>query len=58
MNEKNDIYIIKKLAVMGTRSLVDMFEKLGDIGGFEQKLKALVDDGFISKRQKKFLNSS
>ena len=31
---------------MGTRSLVDVFmnERLGDIGGFEQKLKALVDE--------------
>jgi hypothetical protein len=48
----------KSLAVMGTRALVDMFmnERLGDIGGFEQKLKALVDNGFISKRQKEILS--
>lgn len=58
MNEKeNDINTIAKLVVMGTRSLVDMFmnEKSGDIGGFEQKLKVLEDDGFISKRQKEIL---
>jgi len=37
---------------MGARTLVDMaiIDKVGDVGTFEQKLKALQDGGFVSKR--------
>ena len=39
------------LACMGIRSVVDYFcnERLGDIGGFEQKLKALMENQLITK---------
>ena len=38
------------LVVMGCRSLIDMFalEKIGDIGGFAQKLKKLEDEGYLA----------
>lgn len=41
----------KMLAAMGTRAVLDMaiVEKVGDCGTFPQKLKALEDQGLISK---------
>jgi hypothetical protein len=49
-----------RLAVMGARTLVDMaiLDKVGDVGTFEQKLKALEDDGFVSKRNREVLNAA
>ncbi len=46
-----------RLAVMGARSLVDLFmnEKVGDLGGFAQKLEALLKEGYLSRFQKEFL---
>lgn len=44
---------LKVLAMMGIRSIVDNYANrvVGDIGGFEQKLKALLSGNFISKIQ-------
>lgn len=41
----------KRLVLMGARALVDLFmnDKVGDIGGFDQKLKELEKQGLISK---------
>ena len=46
-----------RLALMGCRTLIDLFmlEKIGDQGGFDQKLKKLVDGGYLGKDQQKFL---
>ncbi|MGD0569216.1 MAG: DUF4145 domain-containing protein [Candidatus Sulfotelmatobacter sp.] len=43
-----------RLPMMGARTLVDMMilEKIGDIGGFEQKLKELQKEGFVSARNR------
>ncbi len=42
---------------MGARSLVDQFmnDKVGDLGGFAQKLEALLKEGYLSRFQKEFL---
>lgn len=42
------------LAAMGTRSLIDMFalQRVGDVGGFAQKLKRLENEGFISTKDR------
>lgn len=47
----------RRLALMGARALVDLYmnEQLGDIGGFEQKIKKLESDGLISKPNKELL---
>jgi hypothetical protein len=47
----------KRLALMGTRALVDIFMNatVGDIGGFQRKLEKLVEDGYLSKRNKEIL---
>lgn len=38
------------LVAMGARTLIDMFalERIGDVGGFEAKLKRLQSEGFLS----------
>jgi len=45
---------------MGTRALVDLFinETVGDIGGFHQKLTRLVDDGYLSARNREVLEAA
>jgi hypothetical protein len=49
-----------RLAVMGARTLVDMaiVDKVGDVGTFEQKLKALEDNGYVSKRNREVLDAA
>ena len=46
--------------MMGARALIDivMQEKVGDIGGFERKLTALVEGGYISSRNKEILDAA
>jgi hypothetical protein len=50
----------KRLAIMGARSLVDLFmtSALGDIGGFQQKLDGLVKDGYLSKKNRDILETA
>jgi uncharacterized protein YutE (UPF0331/DUF86 family) len=45
---------------MGARTLVDMaiLDKVGDVGTFEQKLKALEDEGYVSKRNREVLDAA
>jgi len=45
------------LATMGARTILDLVlvEKVGDIGNFEQKLKALEDGGFVGRKNREFL---
>jgi hypothetical protein len=40
----------KRLALMGARTLVDLFmnQAIGDIGGFQQKMAKLVEEGYLS----------
>jgi hypothetical protein len=47
----------KQLALMGTRMLIDLFikETIGDIGNFQEKLEKLVEDGYLSKKNKRIL---
>jgi len=47
----------RRLAIMGTRAIIDMviLDKVGDIGTFREKLKALEDQGFIGAKNRKFL---
>ncbi|MBN2020184.1 MAG: DUF4145 domain-containing protein [Sedimentisphaerales bacterium] len=47
----------KCLALMGTRALVDLFMSatIGDIGGFQRKLEKLVEDGYLSKKNREIL---
>ena len=42
---------------MGARTLVDMMilEKIGDVGGFKEKLGELEKEGFISSRSREML---
>lgn len=49
-----------RLAVMGARTLVDMaiLDKVGDVGTFEQKLKALEHQGFVSRRNREILDAA
>lgn len=49
----------RRLALMGTRTLVDMFmsDQLGDIGGFAQKMQKLESEGLISKPNKVVLDA-
>ncbi len=45
---------------MGARTLVDMaiLDKVGDVGTFVEKLKALESKGFISKRNREVLSAA
>lgn len=47
----------RRLALMGTRSLVDLFinATIGDIGGFQKKLEKLVEDGYLGEKNKEIL---
>jgi hypothetical protein len=42
---------------MGARALVDLFmnSTIGDIGGFQQKLQKLVNDGYVSSKNMEIL---
>lgn len=48
------------LPSMGLRSIIDMVcnELIGDVGGFEKKLKTLVEEGYITERNKKILKNA
>ena len=50
----------KRLAIMGARSLVDLFmtKMVGDIGGFQQKLDTLVEKGLLSLHNRKVLEAA
>lgn len=50
----------RRLATMGARALLDMAitDKVKDVGRFDQKLDALEKEGFISKRQREFLEAA
>jgi len=50
----------RRLALMGARTLVDLYmtEKLGDIGGFAQKLGQLEAQGFVSKVNREYLEAA
>ena len=50
----------KRLAIMGARSLVDLFMNtaLGDIGGFQQKFDKLVAGGYLSKQNRDVLETA
>lgn len=47
----------KQLAVMGARTLIDLFilDKIGDVGTFREKMNQLQNRGFISLEQKDYL---
>jgi len=47
------------LALSGIRTLIDRYlvKKVGDIGGFERKLKKMLEDKHISKTQYEILNT-
>lgn len=49
----------RRLALMGTRTLVDMLllEEVGDAGTFDAKVKALRDKGVISERNREVLST-
>jgi len=63
MNELlGEIYVAlhnnsRRLALMGTRTLVDMLmlEEVGDVGTFDEKLNALRDRGVISDKNREVL---
>jgi Domain of unknown function (DUF4145) len=46
-----------RLPMIGARTLVDMMilEKIGDVGGFKEKLKELEKEGFVSSRNREAL---
>ena len=48
----------RRLALMGARTLIDMFvlDKIGDVGTFQEKIKALIDNGYLGSQQVKILN--
>jgi len=50
----------KQLAVMGARTLIDLFilDKIGDVGTFNDKMNQLKDKGFISLEQKDYLTAA
>jgi len=50
----------KRLAIMGARALVDLFmtTTIGDVGGFQQKLEQLVQNGFLSQQNRKVLEAA
>ena len=47
----------RRLAVMGVRAVFDLYmvEKIGDTGGFADKLKQLQREGYISRRDRETL---
>lgn len=58
----NEIYTAlhansRRLALMGTRALVDLYmcDTVGDAGGFETKLKKLVEDRRVPLEDRKIL---
>ena len=50
----------KRLAIMGARSLVDLFmtKTVGDAGGFQQKLETLVAKGLLSTHNRNVLEAA
>jgi uncharacterized protein DUF4145 len=50
----------RRLPMMGARTLVDMVmvEKVGDVGGFAQKLLELEKAGFVSSNNRKILEAA
>jgi hypothetical protein len=50
----------RRLLIMGTRTIVDMviLDKVGDIGSFQEKLKALEKLGFIGQKNREFLTAA
>lgn len=50
----------RRLAVMGARALVDSFmnKMLGDVGGFTVKLNRLVDEGYLSVKDRSVLETA
>lgn len=50
----------RALAAMGARAIIDEVanEKVGDCGGFQEKLKALVDGEFISSYDREFIEAA
>jgi hypothetical protein len=48
------------LPMMGTRALLDMLicEKIGDVGGFGQKLKELEKEGYVSSKNREVLEAA
>jgi hypothetical protein len=48
-----------RLALMGVRTMVDIvaLHKVGDVGGFAQKMKALREAGVIAVQQEKLLSA-
>lgn len=50
----------RRLALMGARALIDLFMNatVGDIGGFQRKLGQLVDDGYLSAKNKEILEAA
>lgn len=50
----------RSLASMGARALIDMAanDKVGDVGGFVEKLAALEKEHFISKRNREILSAA
>ena len=49
-----------RLPMMGARTLIDMLmlDKVGDVGGFQDKLKKLVTNGFLSTQNRDVLDAA
>lgn len=61
----NETYIAlqadsRRLAMMGARALIDIFinRKVGDVGGFEQGLKAVCEKGYLSKTNREVIEAA
>jgi hypothetical protein len=50
----------RRLALMGVRTAIDMalLEKAGDVGSFEDKVKKLENDGFVTTRGREVLDAA
>lgn len=50
----------RRLALMGARSLVDLFmtKMIGDIGGFQEKMSELVGKGYLADKHKPILEAA
>lgn len=50
----------RRLALMGARTLIDIYMNytVGDLGGFDKKLQAMVDDGHLSIKDKDVLSAA
>lgn len=50
----------RRLGAMGARALLDMTmtDAVSDVGRFDQKLEALVSGGFVSTKQREFLEAA